>query len=238
MIEDETPLFESGHNNPPEAMMAAAVQDQRDALRRFEERKAEFIKKAGQKVVRDRQSAADAADIISLAGKVWRMIEAERLERSNPFRETANSIAAVATEFWADVDAAMKDLAARIDAWTEEEDRRIEEQRREQARVLEEMRAAAAAKPAAVVQTDPNPRPAPPEPIPAKRRKIRGDLGGMISAAERKEYELEDWTLLPDWLMRSPTVVNAILTVARQTSKHMGAIPGIKVSTVTENQIR
>ncbi|HEX9947374.1 MAG TPA: hypothetical protein VGA98_07535 [Allosphingosinicella sp.] len=223
MIEDEAPAFGPGHNVPP-SMMEDAVEAQRQALEPYRERRDELVRHKA-RVVRDRQSAADAADVIRVASKVWKIIEAERLQRSNPYRETANAIAAAANEFWAPVEEVMIELRARIDAWDKAEEARIESQRREQAAELARLTAGAIPPPAA-------------PPIPARRQRIRGDLGATITATDRQQFEIEDWRLLPDWLMDSVTVRNAILTVARTLAKHRGEIPGIRVSTVTETTIR
>jgi hypothetical protein len=71
-----------------------------------------------------------------------------------------------------------------------------------------------------------------------RRTKIRGDLGAVISAKDTTIYEIEDFALLPDHILKAPTVIEAILTVVKATARHMGVPPGIRTVTTTGNQIR
>jgi hypothetical protein len=244
MIEEEGPLFEPGrdHNKPP---MLLEIEPARTDLREwlterlqrgdktFAQRKAEFLRAAGAAVVRNRETAGAAADVIKLASAVKKEIDAERLSRSNPYRQVADALVREIEEFWHEVDAAMERLRDMIDAWTAHEDELIERQRLEQEQEQREMRERAR-----VMDAMTAPIPAAARPEPARKRPIRGDYGARVSAAERKVYAIEDVRKLPDWVLDAPVVRDAILQVVRQTAKHMGDIPGIRVSIETENQIR
>jgi hypothetical protein len=227
----------------------------------YERRRSEFLTSASRQVVRDRESAGAAADTIKLAGEVWAEIEAHRKERSEPFRTTHLALTAAAREFWEPVVEQMQGLAEQIDAYTEVEDKRIADQRAEQQRERAALRnptidpekeklaeqaldTALGHKSRPIIDYNPSePRvvkvmAAPsPQMLPAKRAKIRGDLGATVSQKTIVEYEIEDISLIPAHIMTSPTVVEAILTVVRSTARHMGIPAGIRVKNTTGNRI-
>ena len=259
MIEEEVPEAVGsvyGHNSgsmreTAEAEQAAALHDTvRAGGKTFAQRRAEFLASAAAQTVRDRQSAAAAGDTIKLAGEVWALIDADRRERSDPYRETHLSLSGMASGFWSEVNDAMEALRGQIDTWTAEEDKRIAARQREQEEEMARWRAPAAPAPIAapsppaarahIDYTAPTPPPTPAMAAmrPAKRSKIRGDLGATISARDVVSYEIEDISLIPDHIMQSPVVRDAILDVVRRTARVMGVPAGIRVITNTGNQIR
>lgn len=245
MIEDEVPQpREAVFGDNSGDMLVVAREDLREVLherdrdgKTFAQRRDEFVTSASRQVVKDRESAGAAGDTILLAREVWAMIDAERRERSDPYREVHLALSEDARAFWEPVDEAMKALRAQIDAWTDEEDQRVTNQRAEQQAAMAAMRAKAAPAPEPGAPP-PRPRAAPPAMKPARRAKIRGDLGATISAKDSVEYEIEDFSLLPDHILKSPTVVAAILTVVKSTARHMGVPAGIRTIVTTGNQIR
>lgn len=264
MIPDEEASYSiapPGHNSGD--MRARAIAELREALelvtrdgKTFETRRAEFLASAARLVVRDRQSAADAADVIRLASEVWAMILTERVSMSDPYRETHLALKRVADEFWTPVAVAMEYLKRQIDDWTAEEDKRIAAQEAEQEAEIARLRALAAPPPEPAPVESENPAPvgreyvdyaspaipvqrvAPPVMRQPKRAAIVGDLGGMITQATVTDYEIEDITLIPAHIMQSPTVVAAILSVVKATAKHMGVPPGIRVNTSNTNRVK
>jgi hypothetical protein len=262
MIPDEEapfPVASVGHNSGD--MRARALAELREQLqlvmregKTFEARKAEFLASAARQNVRDRQSAADAADVIRLASEVWTLILTERVTLSTPYRETHLALKRVADEFWAPVAGAMEVLNDQIDAWTAEEDKRIADQQAEQEAEMARLREAAN-KPAPIVESEnpapagrayvdytapavPAPRVAPPVMRPAKRATIVGDLGGMITQATVTDYVIEDISLIPAHIMQSETVVAAILSVVKSTAKHFGTPPGIRKIETSANRVK
>jgi len=254
MIPDEVPQTDDhgmiGHNSG--SMLDAARGAQLEAFndtpreggKTFAQRRDEFIRSAAAQKVRNRQTAADAGDTIKMAAEFRAEVNAERKRLSEPYREVHLSLASMETVFIDPLNEAMQGLHQQIDVWKTEDDARIENQRREQADMLAAMR-----KPAA----DPAPAPATrgyidySAPAPAtqsierrqpKRSRIVGDLGAVISTREIAQYEIEDMSLIPDHIMNSPTVREAILTVVRQTAKHMGVPAGVRKITTTGNQVR
>lgn len=256
MIPDEssaTPVpAPVGHNQPPSPIEVLSAA-QAEGLRPYEQRRDEFITAARKKQVTDRISAGDAGDIIRLAGEVWAKIDQERRERTDPYRKAADAAKGKADEFWEPVFAELRALRLRLKNWTDAEDKRIADQKAEQDAEMDRMRKAAAA-PAPcdsageegsevtsspVRSQDPAPAAVPLGDLkPAYRRKIRGDLGATVATVERKEYHVVDIKLIPDWIMSTPTVHQAIIAVVKSMAKHAGPIPGIETTTVADNTIR
>jgi len=265
MIEDEVPQPREAVYGDNSGDFHRAALDQHTAFlhdveqpsgKTYERRRSEFLTSASRQVVRDRESAGAAADTIKLAGEVWAEIEADRKERSEPFRTTHLALTAAAREFWEPVVEQMQGLAEQIDAYTEIEDKRIADQRAEQQRERAALRNPAPAEPASNPDELPGHQPrsiidynpseprvvkvmaAPsPQMLPAKRAKIRGDLGATVTQKTIVEYEIEDISLIPAHIMTSPTVIEAILTVVRSTARHMGIPAGIRVKNSTGNRI-
>lgn len=233
MIDDEKPpLPPRDHNRPPSPVETISV-DQREALQTFQQRKEEILASANAKQVFDRISAGDAGDIIRIAGEVKKRIDAERMDRSKPYRDAADAAKGIVDEFWSPVDDALTNLRRRLKEWTDAEDARIEAQRAEQEAEMARMRAASAPPP-----TPASAAPAPAPFKPAAKRKIRGDLGATVSTVEKAQYRVVDVKQIPDWIMATPTVHEAIIQVVKSMAKHTGDIPGIERTTFTDNQIR
>lgn len=233
MISDEQPpLPPRDHNRPPSPVETISA-DQREALQTFQQRKEEILASANAKHVFDRISAGDAGDIIRIAGEVKKRIDAERMDRSKPYRDAADAAKGIVDEFWSPVDDALTNLRRRLKEWTDAEDARIEAQRAEQEAEMARMRAASAPPP---VPASAAPAPAPFKP--AAKRKIRGDLGATVSTVEKAQYRVVDVKQIPDWIMATPTVHEAIIQVVKSMAKHTGDIPGIERTTFTDNQIR
>lgn len=234
MIPDEIQPGARGIGDNSMSMRESAIAELRAELhvveqeggKTFAERRDEFLATAERVVVRDRFEAGDAGDVIKLAGEVREMIERKRFDRSNPFRETANALKGVADEFWQPVDTAMKSIADKIDGWSNAEKKLVAQQRAEQEQMLAELgRGAATPAPTAA-------------PIPARRAPIRGMLGSTVTQVDHKTFAIEDISLVPEYILNSETVRAAIIKVAAAMSRHMGAIPGISVTTTAGTTVR
>lgn len=244
MIPDEQPAPAPRDHNRPPSPVEALTAEQRDALLVFMPRRDELVAAAEKKNVFDRASAGDAADIIRIAREVYERIDADRRERTAPYRQAADAAKGVADEFWQPVVDALEALRDRVKAWTDAEDARIAEQKAEQERAMDAMRQAQ--RPAPVVsaggaETTPVPSARQyrqPDVRPAAKRKIRGDMGATLSTVEKFEYHVTDIKLVPDWILATPTVHAAIVQVVKSMAKHVGDIPGIERTTITDNQIR
>lgn len=244
MIPDEAPTHAPiGHNQPAD-MRAAALAEIRAFLndveqdgKTFAQRRDEFLRSLKNAIVRDRDTVAACSDVLRMAREVRALIEEGRIKRSNPFRAVADALKGEADDFWLEVDTAAQALKVRIDAWTKEEDDRIAAQRAEQdaffaAPAVEAIAVRPGANaPSSISRT-------PPPVLPARRAPIRGDLGGEVKAVDEKIFAISNFALLPDYILQSQTVTDAILKVAKAMSKHMGEIPGISVTSDTRNRFK
>jgi hypothetical protein len=227
VIPDEQPIFGAGHNSTGLLSRDAAVADLRELLNErliggeitYAQRRDQFIASAKAAVVRNRETAGAAADIVKLARQVWDQIEAARKERSDPYYETQGALKTVADDFWRPVEEALDDLKARIAAWDAEEDARIQAQKDEQARFM-----------AKVAGGQPGgPAPA----APAKRRPVRGDYGGKVTQRQEFAYEVTDIAAVPAFILESDVVKAAIIQVVKSMTKLGATVPGIKATPIT-----
>lgn len=231
MIEDERPLFDQGHNRPP-SQIDAAIADQRLALEFYQERRDEFVSAAKAAVIRDRDTAGQAADINRLAATVWRRIDEGRRERSTPFYDAQGTLKSIVDEFWQPVFDAMDDLGEKVRLWDADEKARIQKQRDEQDA---EMRRLEQAVPAdAVPQCNPAPTAQAREP---RRRRIKGDYGGTVIDKATHQYAVTDVHAVPDFILNSAPVHAAIIGVVKSMAK-VTEIPGIKVDSGSELTLR
>lgn len=239
MIPDEVPQgpAASGHNQRD--LVADLRAEQTDALARFIERRDYLVERCNTKKVTDRISAGEAGDIIANADKVWKMIDQDRRERTDPHRQAADAAKAVADGFWEPVVEAEQALRARLKEWNDAEDDRIAAQRRQQEEAMREMRQASQREPAPQSEGGPSaPAPSAPALLPAKPRKVRGDLGSIVSSVERASYTVTDVRAVPDFILNSQTVKDAIVTVVRSMARHLGDIPGVEKTFSSDIQVK
>ncbi len=248
MIPEETqPLPPRDHNRPP-SLVETITLEQNAALTEYTKRRDELVAAVSRKSVNSRITAGDAGDLIRIARQVFEKIDADRLERSRPYRDAADRAKAIADEFWEPVEAEIRALRIRLKEWTDAEDKRIEDQQREQEQAMQQMREASSSTQAPPVSsagsdaTAPAEQPFPPPPAPvgkpAFRRRIRGDLGATVSTVEKWAYRVANVKKVPKWILDTPTVHNAIIQVVKSMAKHSGDIPGIERTAITDNQIR
>lgn len=223
-----------GGNNPP-GPVETLVAEQREAQAPKEDRLTEIVRHADAKEVVDRETAGQAGDLIKIALAFEKMVDEDRIALTRPYRDAADAAKAECDKFLEPLRGSVEDLRARLKAWSDEEDERIAQQQREQEEFF------AAPKPApdeASGEPAPPPPPPPPAMRPAKRKPIVGDLGSRVSQVEKKSYRVSDISKVPDFILASPTVHEAVIAVVKSLAKHMPEIPGIETITETDNKIR
>lgn len=239
-------IAQIGDNRPP-SMIEDVCAAQRAAQTSERRERLEYIvQRALAKTVIDRETAGQAGDIIKTAGLFIKTVESDRIELTRPYRDAADAGKAVCDEFLQPLHDAVEALRLKLKAWTDAEDERIEQQqaeqeaffrggdidpdKEEQAADIAERRGIQPRGHAAEIRAA--------NLKPARRRKIVGDLGSTVSAVERKVYRVIDPRAVPDVILNSKTVTDAIVQVAKSLSRHMETIDGIEITTETDNQIR
>lgn len=219
-----------GHNQPPTvpALREALLTEQDIALAARAARRDEFVAAAQKAVIRDRRDVADAADVIHLANRVFDSINTDARARRAPVREIADALKARVDTFWQPVFDAHDDLQRRVDAWLADEKKRIDEQRAEQDAILgdapESSRASAGARAVSA-------------PVAPKSRSIRGDLGGQVTRRADVEISVTDVRAVPDFILNTPVVIEAIISVVRSMARSGAEIPGIAVKPIDRTVI-
>ena len=239
--ENENPRAVVGNNQPPSPIETLVAAQREAQTKERAERLAYIVEKANAKDVVDRETAGQAGDIIRVASQFEKVVEEDRVERTRPYREAADAAKAVCDEFLEPLRSAAENLRKRLGAWDKAEEQRIRDQAAEQDAFFnppqpepERLRSDASKEVEEIKRPAPTPAPV----KPAKRRKITGDLGARVSTVEVKHYNVVDVHAVPDFIMQSATVKEAIVTVARSMAKHMPEIPGIEITTTTESRVR
>jgi hypothetical protein len=229
MIPDEPKPREPGiGHNQPKSPVDELVVAQREALTSEKRERLEYIiAKAEAKDVVDRETAGQAGDIIKVADEFTKLIDNDRIDRTRPYRDAADRAKGIADEFLEPLRAAIERLHARLDAWSDAEDERIKAQQAEQEAFF--------AKPDLTPSVQ---SPTPPPMMPAKRRKITGDLGARVTQVDVKQYRVVDIRAVPDFILNSETVKAAVVQVAKSLGKHMSEIDGIEIATGTANRVQ
>lgn len=224
-----------GHNQPPSEHVRA-LDDLEEALRGFVDRRDQFIAAAKRAVLRDRASIGDAGDIIHLANQVWERIDVMARQARAPFRATADRIKSRADAFWEPVWAAHRQLQDKIDVWMQDEADRIDAQRAEQEAVLGNVAPATTSATVAPV-TAPGPELKPAATPAPKPQPIRGDLGSRVSRRADTLIEVVDVYAVPDFILKSPAVTEAIIATVRSMAKAGTEIPGIRTAPISRTSI-
>ena len=265
--ENPNPRAVAGNNMPP-SPIETLCELQRDAQTPERRERVRYVtQRANAKTVEDRETAGQAADIIKVATEVETLIETDRVNLTRPYREAADRAKNICDEFLEPLREARANLKQRLDAWNDAEDRRIEEQRAEQEAFFngqidpaKEKAADAAIEGAGlssprkaidysqpaeekpftrgVAQPAPSSHMKPPAMREPKKRKITGDLGATASRTTTKEYRVVDVRAVPDFILQSDTVKEAIVQVAKSVGKHMGSIDGIEITEKRGTQVR
>ena len=247
MIPDETPAhLAPGHNQPPSPIETLVAAQKEAQTKELADRLAYIVSRADAKEVVDRETAGQAGDIIKVANDFMAPIERDRIALTKAYRDAADAAKATCDEFLQPLVDALDRLRVRLKAWSDEEDKRIEDQRAEQAAFFrggdidpaKEEAAARVQEQAGIQPRGHAARVAADNLKPARRRKIVGDLGATVSQVERKVDRVVDVRAVPDLILNSKTIHEAIVAVARSMSKHMPEIDGIEITTETDNQIR
>lgn len=226
----EEPAVGIGHNS--NAFLEEARRLLRASLDPIKPRRDQFLEAAKKVVIRDRHDAGAAADLIGLARDVGNIVDEHRRRIGKPHDDVVRTINSEAKTFWEDVEEAMGDVQEKIDAFAAAEQAKIDEQKASQERDEAARRAALA--PAGA---PPPPEPAPPARQP-KKRAYRGDLGRQAVLVDQDQIEIVDVRALPDLVLNTDRVHDAIRAVLRPLVKSGAKIDGIKVTKAVKSQIR
>ena len=229
MIEPEVPEAGGGmgHNQPP-SPIDTLVAEQREGQAPFEERRDEIIAALNKKQVQDRISAGEAGDLLGIVKAFSDRLSGERVERTKPYRDAADQAKAVYDGFIDPLEVAADELLERLNTWNREEKARAKAQQREQEAMLGDV-----AKGPAVTS-----------PVPAQPRKkakkvvARGDYGNKVVATDVASYEVVDVRAIPDHILNTTAVHDAIIQVVKSMAKHFPDVPGVKKTVTEETRIR
>ena len=212
---------EIGHNSGVSPEIAAAAMTA--ALAPWEERRAELERKAEGAMVDDVDSAEAAIDFVRMARALADKARDLLAEVEGPYKEAAQAARAVALRFTDTLETAAGTVNDRLAAYNTRRRQRAEEAQREQERAEQQLREASGLETA----------PPPPESStpPQKRRKsapIRTMLGGRMSEQQKWRPKVVDVKLVPETILNTPKVREAIESVARAMLQNGIDVPGVE----------
>lgn len=211
-----------GHNSglSPEAAREAM----KSALGPWEKRCSEFEEKAKRADIHTQDAAEAGIDFIRMARALREEVDRLRDEVREPYRQAAQAATNVADNFQARLDDAIETMQIALRGYQAERRAKAEAREKEQREVERRL-----AREAAEREGVPPPPPAPEVEQPRKKRRapaIKTDLGGRMVEQDRWRVEVTDPTKVPDFVLKSPKVVEAIRIVARDFIKNGLDVPG------------
>jgi len=202
-----------------------AAEAMRRSLAPWQDRRAEFERKAAASKVASQDDARAAIDFVRMARALVTKAELLRDDVQGPYEIAAASAGGIARDFIEKVEAAIATVEGNLKAYNEERRRRAQAREAEQAAAEAALAAAA------------DDRGAPPVQIPAKppggkkKRKVapvRSDLGGLMVETDKWTVEVEDVSLVPLMVLKSARVMEAIRIVARDFMKNDVEVAGCR----------
>jgi hypothetical protein len=231
-----------GHNRPD--YIAAVREQMSEALAQFTARRDEFIAKAPSYVVRDREDAKRVVDFIGMARDIEAMIHAARKTVSDPHHDARSLAINIANDFWAPVIEALEIPQGKLDAYTAKRKALMDEQQAEQDSFRQPAHDASAPR-AAVDYTAPSsptetPAGMPEGARPARKQQIVGDYGYRLSEVTRDAIEVVDVLQVPESILNSDPVKEAIAKVALAIVKatKQKTMPGCRITQKGSTSIR
>lgn len=222
-----------GHNSG--VSTEQAMEEMRRSLEPWQERRAEFVRKADAAVV-DCQDAAEAAvDFVRMARALRDRADNLLGEVREPYQRAAQAATGVANQFTSQLDDAIDKVQGKLRTYNE--DRKAKAAAAEaQQREAEERLALQAA------ERDGLPPPPAPSAVPAGRRRrkaapIHTDLGGRMVEQDRWRAKVVDATKVPAMVLNAPRVLEAIRIVAQDLMKNGITVEGVEKEEYTSTTI-
>lgn len=209
-----------GHNRPP--LDEQLVADLREVTAPLEQRRQEILDRIPKIVIRNENDIGQTGDMAKLIRALTDEVENKKSEILGPIYQARDRVTSAVEQFNGPLDDARKNLSQLVDDFREDQRLKVEEKKRKQREVVQ---ARARAQNIAV---EPEPEVVP---APVKRAApSRGDYGGRVGQRENTQVEIEDFSKLPEYILHSKQVKEAVLKVARSFASNLEEIPGIKIT--------
>lgn len=229
-------MADLGHNSGMSPEDAAAAMER--ALAPHQDRRAEFERKAAAAKVADLDDARGAIDFIRMSRALADKGRDLLTEIAQPYRDCEAAARGVALRFIENLEASTAAMNDRLRAYNADRHAKAEQAAAAQRDAEEELRRQAAERNGGGPEATP---PAPPGPPPTSRRRkapsIRTDLGGRFTEHERWRAKVVDVTKVPETVLKSPRVIEAIAKVATDLLKNGIDVPGVEKEDYTTHSI-
>lgn len=259
---DPNPRAVMGGNAPPlDQQIVEMFSDKIDAKDGLRLRIAQIIERGADPKPCDSDDLAGRyGDFIKMVGNAEAFVDAARTEVKAPYLEATRALDANARAITDALAAAKAKVKSRLDEYAREQARKVAAERdriaaeqaklraaaeadaaaeRERLQAVENARAAAEKRDAAVVET-PEVEIVAPAPAPEISAPVfRGDLGSRVGIKTVWKHEIENVRQIPDHILKSGTVVEAISkVVAAQVRSGIRAIRGVRIYSENQSSVR
>lgn len=203
-----------GHNSGESTLYVSARADAIDALTPRQVRLQEILEALRKTDIKNRGDASLTVDRIGIAKDFSKLVLEDRDRTREPYAKAKETVEAVFFNF-------IQPLLEEIEAATQKLNFYHEEFRR---KAQEQKRANAVELPAVEAKAKPAP--------------IRGDFGKKLVSRERRIATLENIAEVPEWIMNTKAVREALEKVATSALAQHDSIPGFTVSTTTKGNVQ
>lgn len=209
-----------GHNKPPLAEELAA--EMAEVIAPLRERSEQLLASAAKIKIIDEEDIGKIGDTAKMIKALSDKVIEGKGAILDPVYDAQSRVIAAASNFVDPLDEARRSLAQLIDDFRAEQKRLADEKKQKQ---LDFERELARQKNVQISEAPP----APVTPPPKRATPARGDYGGRVGQRKTITVSIEDFSLIPETILQSIKVKEAILSVARSMAQHQESIPGIKI---------
>ena len=223
--------------NRPELREEVAL-ELREKLLPLEARKAQILERLPKVVVTDNASAGAASDFVAIAETLLSDVDDARKAVKRPLDAAIDVVQARAGKFAEPIEDAASKVRARIRKFRAEARERAARAAEEQAAEEARLRAEAEARERGQLAVEPVPAP---EPVPVAEISLpvaRGDYGSKVRDKREKVWKITDPRQLPDTILNSPKVQEAMLAAVKRLGSLQEQIPGARFEWAVGDAIR
>lgn len=203
-------------------LQEVAAEEARMALQPLEQRRAALLDALANVSIADDEDMRRTSDKIALSRACREAADSAIEPVNGPYRESSSAVRNAAANFCGPLKGAEQRAQQAIDACRTRQREAAAKARNEQLRIEAELRRQAG------IETSSKPV-APVRAADVKLESVRGDLGSQIFDRKVEQVRILDPRALPDTILKSPAVTEALERAVRQLAKLTKDIPGAEI---------
>lgn len=209
-----------GHNRPPLDEELAA--EMADVIAPYRERAEALLADSERAQIRDSEDIGKIGDLAKMIKAIIEVVDEQKGKILSPVYDAQGRVLAVSGNFTTPLEDARAALGQKVDDFRADQKRKAEEKQKKQREFEREL--------ARQKNVNISDEPSAPVATPQRATPARGDYGGRVGQRSKVDVEIEDLQKIPDYIMQSRPVQEAILKVAKSMANSLDEIPGIKIT--------